>query len=186
MPTLPSTSLRIMLVTSIFTATTLSACASKPDRKGPPPEDRRANHKPRSSGTFLHSIAAVFITMDTNKDKTTSRTELSQGIDSEWSGFSGKLSAVNFTPWVIENLGSVDATPNFMNFDQDFNGVITKDEFSQSLEQKFNQLDKDKDGNLTRSEMVIAFAAPQGQRSGRRGQDSRPQREGRGGKGRGQ
>ncbi|WP_371397024.1 hypothetical protein [Fretibacter rubidus] len=172
---------RFIFVAGLLTAMTLSACATKPDRRGPPPEDIRSGQKPKTSGTFLHPIAALFVSMDTNNDRMTSRAELESGTEQEWAGFDRPPSAVYFAPWVRQNLGSVDASPNFMSFDRDFNGVVTEQEFTEGLSQEFDKLDKNRDGQLTRSEMIVAFAAPQGQRSRGRGQEGRPEKGSRGG-----
>lgn len=117
--------------------------------------------------------------MDTDKDKRVSRAELTQGTAQEWRGFDRNPSAIYFTPWLIENLGAADATPNLMSFDKDFNGVITREEFSQGLDREFTRLDKNRDNSLARSEMIISVSAPQGQRS-RKNEDSGGRERGRG------
>lgn len=170
---------RATLFISVITASALSACATKPDRKGPPPDDRRSGQPSRASGVFLHPVAALFVSMDANQNKIISRAELTTGIAEEWSGFDRNPSAVYFTPWLMENLGAADATPNLISFDRDFNGVITREEFSQGLDREFTRLDKNSDGNLERSEMIVSVSAPQGQRSRKNG-DSGGRERGRG------
>lgn len=157
----------------------LSACATKPDHKGPPPDGERRGGKARQSGTFLQPIAVLMADMDSNNDKHTTLAELQSGAAAEWSQFGQNPRATYFTQWSIANLGSTDAMPNFMSFDKNFNGVISETEFLERLETEFRKLDKNADGKVERSEMIVAFAAPQGERS------RKSDKEGRGGRGQG-
>lgn len=161
---------RWLILTSVAAAVILSACATEPDRKGPSPDRQGVKKHARSSGTFLHPIAALLIEMDTNKDKVTDRAELTAGTQREWTGFDRNPSAIRFSQWSVKTLGSADAQPNFMNFDRDFNGAITESEFSNQLESQFDRFDKNGDGRLERSELLIAFQAQQGRGGGKSSQ----------------
>ena len=167
--------LTILIVASL----SLSACATKPDRGGTPPKERQSNGPDRASGTFLFPISGLFIGMDTNGDRATSFAEIDQGIKSEWATFDRSPSAINFRKWSMENLGSTDASPSFIAFDHDFNGIISKAEFRSQIETEFEKLDRNSDGRLERSEMIVAYAAPQGERSRPSGEQGRPERGGR-------
>lgn len=151
----------------------LSACATKSDHRGPPPDGERRGGKARQSGTFLQPIAVLMADMDSNNDKRTSLAELQSAAAVEWSQFGQNPRATYFSQWSIANLGSTDAMPNFMSFDKNFNGVISETEFLERLETEFRRLDKNADGVVERSEMIIAFAAPQGERSRKSGQEGR-------------
>jgi len=95
--------------------------------------------------------------MDRNQDRATSFAEIDQGIKSEWATFERSPSAINFRKWSIKNLGSTDASPSFIAFDRDFNGIISKLEFRSQIETEFEKLDKNGDRRLERSEMIVAF-----------------------------
>lgn len=157
----------------------LSACATKPDRDRPPRGEDRQDRPARTSGTFLQPAALLFADMDADADKVTSRAEMASGIQAEWANFERNPSATVFANWSRRTLGSTDAKPTFMSFDRDFNGVVTKTEFTTEFETLFTQFDKNTDGAIDRSEIIIAFEAPVGraQRGG--------QREGRGERGQG-
>lgn len=171
--------LRLTTAILLVSAISLSACATKPDRRGPP-SDREGRQGPtKSSGTFMQPTAALFTSMDSNGDKKVSTIELQTGTQAEWSRFGSRPSATYFAQWSIANLGSTDAMPTFMSFDRDFNGVVSEEEFSAQLEREFQRLDKNQDSMLERSEMTVAFEAP-------RGQASRQNGGGKGGKGGGQ
>lgn len=161
----PKSSLHLSVLTLTAASLTLSACASKPERRGPPQDRGKSERPAKSSGTFMQPIAALFIGMDTNQDKIISTTEMKLGVQSEWASFDRKPSATYFAQWSVNTLGSTDARPTFMSFDRDFSGTITQSEFTNQLEQEFDRLDKDRDGKLQRSELIVAFAAPQGNRS---------------------
>jgi len=166
---------KLFLLATLASGLILSACASKPERRGPPGGDRSeagergergARGKPQGSGTFLRPVAALFIGMDSNKDKVITLAEVDAGAASEWASFNGSPSAIYFNDWSLVNLGSADAMPSFMSFDRDFSGVISESEFSAQLRRQFTQLDKNKDGELTRSEMLVTYNAKFGKSRG--------------------
>lgn len=161
----------------------ITACASKPDRRGPERGERGERQQARASGTFMQPIGALFIGMDGNQDKVLTRPELEEGIANEWASFDGNPSATYFAQWSEKSLGATDVMPNFLSFDKDFSGVISKNEFSESLTRQFNSLDKNQDGKLERSEMLIAFQARFGGR--RNGNGAGEQGRGRRGTGQG-
>lgn len=169
-------SIRSSFSLMIVATLAISACATKPERRGPPSGERGAGHHAKSSGTFLLPVAALFIDMDTDGDRATTRAEMEQGIQTEWAKFDRSPSGVDFTPWVIETFGSPDATPNLMSFDHNFNGVVTEDEFSDRIHREFRTLDKNNDGRVERPEMLVAFTAQQGERSRQGGESGRPKR----------
>jgi len=163
-----------------ITALGLTSCATKPDRDRPPRGDDRLDRSARSSGTFIQPAALLFADMDKNGDRVTTRAELISGVQAEWDSFDRSPSAMSFVTWSKTALGSTDANPTFMSFDRDFNGVISKSEFTAQFESLFKSLDKNGDGAVERSEMIVAFAAPQGRS---KPGDERGQRGERGGRG---
>jgi len=183
-----TSSLRVASLFLIGAGLTLTACASNSDRRGPPDSGERGERgqrQARTSGTFLQPAAVLFAGMDSNNDKLISRIEMLAGVKSEWGSFGGSPRATNFSAWSVKTLGSTDANPTFMSFDRDFDQVITETEFSAQIERLFTRYDKNKDGSLERSEMIIAFEAPRGRAQGGRGQgQGRGQGRGQGGGGR--
>ncbi len=104
--------------------------------------------------------------MDANGDMIISAEELDIGTNKQWSSFDRNPSAAYFTDWSEKSLGSTDAFPTFLSFDGDLNGVVTELEFSDRLRQEFATMDKNKDGQVTRSEMLVTFEAPRGRQRG--------------------
>lgn len=157
---------RTRLVIGCAATLLITACASQPDRRGPDNGERGDRPaQSRQSGVFLQPISALFIAMDSNKDKATSRAEMQSGVQTEWASFETAPSAITFAQWSLINLGSTDANPGFMRFDRDFNGVVTEEEFKSEFERSFDRADKNKDGLLERSEMTVEFQAQQGRRN---------------------
>lgn len=125
-------------------------------------------------------VSLLFTGMDTDFNKAVSRAELSAGIDREWKAmqpsFSQKVSAIKFSRWAEQTLGSTEALPSRLSFDSDLDNQITKDEFSARLIASFDALDGDDDAMLSRAELV--FTAPRGGRI----DDRREERAERGGR----
>lgn len=202
MITSPQITLKSTLLTAAVTALLLSACASQPERRGPPqdrgekargdqvqgkgegsePGKRRGRRE--SSGTFIKPVGVLFTGMDSNGDATVSKTEAISGIGSEWASFERKPSGAVFAQWSRRALGSIDSMPSFFSFDSDFNGVVSEEEFKDTLTQEFDRLDKDGDGLVTRSEMIVNVDAQMGRARGQ-GENAQRGRGGRGGGGQG-
>jgi hypothetical protein len=104
--------------------------------------------------------------MDANGDKRLSLAELEAGAEKEWESFDRAPSAIFFANWSRNALGSTDASPTFMMFDKDLNGVVSKAEFMTLLAERFTRYDTDKNELVDRSELIVAFEAQRGQRSG--------------------
>jgi len=141
---------RLALLLALIGAVTLSACASNQPERRERPSERAAgqDRPPRTSGTFMQPA----------------------GAKAEWGKFDTNPSAIQFSQWSLETLGSTDAAPTFMSFDKDFNGVVYEAEFMSGLERAFTRLDKNGDDVIERSEMIVAFRAQEGQRRQRGGQ----------------
>jgi len=164
----------------ISTVLFITACSSTPDRREPA-QDRQVRGPVQSSGVFVKPIGLLFTAMDSNGDTKTSKEELTAGIAAEWARLEGRSSAAYFMDWSNAALGSTDAFPTFMSFDHDLNGIVTELEFSDRLKQEFASMDKNKDGQVSRDEMLISFEAPRGRQAGGGEQGGRG--EGRGGRG---
>lgn len=162
------------LFSSALIATLLLAGCATADRPAERPD--RPDRGVRQSGTFVLPVGLFLSSLDKDSDKRVSRAELDAGITAEWAQFDRSVSAIGLSQWSIDTLGSTDAMPTFLSFDRDFNGVVSEDEFTKKMTAEFTRLDQDKDGFVSRSEMIISFAAPEG-----RAQSSRQDKKGQGG-----
>lgn len=106
---------------------------------------------------FLSGASLLFVQFDADKDYTTSRAEAEAGARAEWAraaGGSDKLTPIQFDTWAEKVLGGPNLGPYRLAFDSNVNNEITQTEFVNSVLAKFEFWDKDKNGVVTRQEMV--------------------------------
>lgn len=157
-----------------------TACASKPDRRAPPPGERGgpgANY----SGMAAKPIALFFATLDSNQDAVVDGPELDVGLSREWTRMTDtdKVSALQYSAWSQTVFGAKDILPSFVAFDHDLDGRFTQADFAKRMEFEFERLDADNSGTLVRSELLFRVSRPsQSQRSG--SSEGRQPSEGRG------
>lgn len=141
----------------------LSACASRGPGHGPPPEGGLG---PRGGGEMLTGkvakpIGLLFTSMDVNDDYLITRAELIQGSLTEWQKLdpdqNGEVMPIGLNTWSEKALGGTDVLPNRLSFDTDLNGGVTQLEFLSRIELEFEQLDKDGNDILTRTELLYAL-----------------------------
>lgn len=175
---------RFSLLVSLAVLLFCAACASQPDRRGPPPGERStggANY----TGMAAKPVGLLFATMDQNRDAIVDSNELDLGIADEWDRLSSTAfaSALEFETWSLLAFGSNDTLPSFIAFDHDLDGRFTIEDFSKRLQFEFERLDTDNSGTLVRSELLFRISRPS-RGSGDSGQGERG-RGGGGGEGRG-
>ena len=149
----------------LFLLATLSvsvtACASGPGRRGGPPGAGMgggAGGGSRIVGPIARPAALMFAGMDTDRDIVVSRNEVEAMTGVEWNRLSGgrpTASTLVLSGWLERALGSPDAQPLPVAFDNNFDGLITREEFETRIFAEFDLLDKSKDGRLSRDEMLF-------------------------------
>jgi hypothetical protein len=143
----------------------LSACASSSSetRRLTPQDNLRSG----GSITAVRPIGLLFASMDTDGRAGLSRAELEAGAEREWAVLNSgaKVSAIDYGNWALSVMGSREVMPNFLSFDSDFNGGLTKKEFKNGLVREFERADKNEDGVVSREESVYLINLP------RRGSD---------------
>ena len=171
---------RFSLLTSSIVLLMCTACASQPDRRGPPPSER-GGAGATYSGMAAKPIGLFFATLDRNRDAVLDQNELERGITNEWGRLSraNQASALDFEAWSLIVFGSRDTLPSFIAFDHDLDGRFTREDFAKRLQFEFERLDADNSGTLDRSELLFRVSRPsQGPGVSDRGQP--PRGEGRG------
>lgn len=134
-------------------ALSLAACASGPPRGGPQ-GDVGSAYRPSA---FLSGAALLFVQFDADGDYAASKAETEAGAQREWARASGGatvLSPIQFDTWSAKALGGPNLGPYRLAFDSNVNNEITQTEFTGALIAKFDAWDKNKDGVLTRVEMI--------------------------------
>lgn len=169
----------------------VAACASggPHGRKPPagPGPDGPSGDRPdttRMSGEIARPVSLLFTGMDENRDYEVSREELQNGIQAAWlivpKNANEMITPVGFELWSARAFGNKATLPSRISFDTDLNGSITQEEFETRLTIEFNELDKNQDGVVTRSEMISSLPSA---RMGQPMQGNRPSGGGRGGNG---
>ena len=135
-------------------ATACSSSARKPPSGEGGPEGRGAMMV--EAGPVATPVTLFFTSLDGDRDKVLSLRELRAGVHKEWRdiGAVDGLRALTFADWSRQTLGSADAHPAYVAFDNNFDGNISEDEFLACFEREFRMRDKDKDSQLTREEML--------------------------------
>lgn len=106
---------------------------------------------------FLSGASLLFVQFDANQDYRTSRAEADAGARAEWTRAADgadKMTPIQFDTWAAKALGGPNLGPYRLAFDSNVNNEITATEFLNAVLAKFDFWDKDKDGVVTRQEMI--------------------------------
>lgn len=171
---------RLLLVATCSIGLLLSACASKPDRRGPP-NGERGNAGATYTGMAAKPIGLLFVSMDSNEDTFLDGGELERGIEREWLRLtpSSNATALDFENWSLAALGARDTLPSFIAFDRDLDGSISQEDFSKRVRIEFDLADADNNGVLSRSELLFRVSRPSRDRTSSP-EGERPRGDGRG------
>jgi hypothetical protein len=140
---------------------TLTACASQPE---PPAPRLASNGSMRTlqdlNGSRIAMPVGLFLTsMDLDRDTRVSRAEVSGGaaetFDASDANNDGYLRPIEFEAWSRTYLGSEYSTPGRLHFDHDQDGRVSRGEFAATFDEIQRQLDSDRDGALTRAELLV-------------------------------
>ncbi|MGE3302021.1 MAG: hypothetical protein AB7M12_02785 [Hyphomonadaceae bacterium] len=140
----------------MLAAAALSACAG---RQRPPPPTA-PGMAPGGAPAFSHLIAPdalVFLDFDANRDRQITRAEFDQGVAAAWAALAkgqDSIGHIDLQDWVSAELGGENFDFGPIGFDTNYDGRINRDEFIAALAKRFDTLDKDKNGVLTRAEFV--------------------------------
>ena len=126
---------------------------------------------PQPPATIFAEPAALFIAAcDVNGDGRVTQAELTAGIarsyaTAEGAG-TGSIGYIAFADWAQAWLGDRNALPSPFEVDRDGDNRITLAELQARFTQFFARFDRDKDGVLTRAELITIRGAPAGDRYG--------------------
>ncbi|ACT57809.1 EF-hand domain-containing protein [Hirschia baltica] len=175
---------KLTLASSLLFA---ASCASNkpPERGGGRGGPQQGNLS--MMGYVAQPISLLFVSMDKDQDGMTSIVEMNDFTTTQWANIGleagRELRSFGYQTWAITHLGSAEAMPSFIGFDTDLSGSISQLEFETCLRRNFDLLDKDKNGLLSRAELIVRMPSMQdrgnGQgRSGGKGEErgKRPQR----------
>jgi hypothetical protein len=144
----------LTLAVTTALATALTACAGGgggPRGRGGPGMMQAAPSQ------IISPDALIFMDFDTNKDRQITRAELAAGVETDWADAAKSQSSIGYLEWrdwLVKVMGSDQFDVGPVGFDTNSDLRITKDEFATALTRRFNELDKNSDGVLTRAELV--------------------------------
>ena len=137
----------------------LAACASQPDR--PPHRGKPQMNTDMPTGYVARPISVLLVSMDDDHDKVITASELAAGIQREWQELTASggddVSPLRLGDWSEQTLGKRDSLPTHVAMDRDLNGQVTRSEFADQMKREFALLDKNRDGQLTRGELIFAL-----------------------------
>lgn len=114
--------------------------------------------------TVIRPASLWFVTLDTNGDYKITRKELEAGLaktfDQEDSNQDGRLSLFDIENWRKHALGSPDAAPHALQFDDNYDSTITRKEFDTTLTHLFDRADANEDNVIEFSELITVMERP--------------------------
>ena len=124
------------------------------------------NTPPPNSATppslVVEPVAMMLATFDADFDGKVTRAEMTRGVARSFAAIdtanTGKLGYIAFADWAEKWLGDRNALPSPFETDADGDNQITLPELQAKFDAIFARLDKDKDGALTRAELLTIRA----------------------------
>ena len=114
----------------------------------------------------VEPVAMLLATFDADGDGRTTRAELDAGVKRTFAAIdtaaSGKLGYIGYSDWAERWLGDRNALPSPFEVDGDGDNQITVAELDAQLRRTFDRLDRNKDGVLTRTELLTIRASAGG------------------------
>jgi Ca2+-binding EF-hand superfamily protein len=111
-------------------------------------------------GRSVAPVGVLIAGFDADGDARTSRDELKAGtkrsFDLADQNKDGKLGLLELSQWSTTWLGDGSALPGRFDFDRDADDSISPAEFAAELDRRFTRFDADKDGFVTRGELLQA------------------------------
>ena len=127
----------------------------------------------------VEPVAMAIAGFDANGDARVTRAELDTGVRRSFASVAKgakDIGYIDYADWAFAWLGDRNALPSPFEVDRDGDNRITSVELEAYFDRTFARLDKDRDGVLTRAELLTIRATPfgDGERRGkkaRRGED---------------
>jgi len=119
----------------------------------------------------VEPVAMMIAACDADGDGRVTRAELTPCVARSFAAIdtthAGSIGYIGYGDWALKWLGDANALPSPFTVDADNDNRITLAELQDALAHVFDRLDKDRDGALTRAELLTIRANPGGERDGR-------------------
>ena len=136
-------------------------------------------YRPAPATIVAEPIALFVAAADRDRDGRTTLAEFRQTVlestsaDPPWRGQGDTgIGYIQYSDWALRWLGDRNALPTPFELDRNGDNRVTYEEFSDRMESIFARLDVDKDGAVTRAELLTirntALGRPERERRGKR------------------
>lgn len=140
----------------------LLAAPATAQMQAPPQDDGRRPPPFRQGPTIVAEPVALAIAgFDADQDGVVTRAELAAGAARSFASIANgakDIGYIGYADWAVKYLGDANALPNPFEVDGDHDNRITLQELTAALTFAFDRFDKDRDGRLTRAELVTVRA----------------------------
>jgi hypothetical protein len=120
-------------------------------------------------------VAILIASFDSDHDRVVTRAEFDAGVKASFAlgdaNGDGVISLIELSHWAETELGDQGALPGRFDFDRDESDSISWAEFKAEFDRRFAEYDKDRDGRITRAELLtLRFKRPEAGGKGKRNQ----------------
>ncbi|MDE0879476.1 MAG: EF-hand domain-containing protein [Sphingomonas bacterium] len=150
-------------------------------QQGDPPRITNGSAGADRATVMVEPVGMMIATFDSDGDGRVSQAESKAGVARSFAaidtGNSGRMGYIAYADWCSRWMGDPDALPSPFSVDTDGDNIITLDEMQAAIAHIFARFDTDKDGAVTRKELLTIHASPNGGRFGQGGRTPRGQRD---------
>jgi hypothetical protein len=162
-----TTSLAIAFAAPVSAQDTRAMLPVQLGTPGSPPVANGSNGQPPAT-MVVEPVAMMIAACDADSDGSTTRTELIQCVTKSFdaidSAHKGSIGYIDYSDWALKWLGDRNALPSPFTIDSDGDNRITLTELQAGLGTLFTRFDTDKDGAVTRAELLTIRASAGGDR----------------------
>lgn len=112
----------------------------------------------------VEPVAMLIATFDADGDARMTREEVTAGVRASFAAFdpagTGTMRYIAFGDWAQLFLGDRHALPSPYDVDRDHDDQVTLDEMQRQFSRLFARYDRDRDGAITRAELITYRTAP--------------------------
>ena len=129
-------------------------------------------NQPPNQTMMAEPVAMMIAAFDADGDARVTHAEMAAGVAKSYAAIdtakAGSIGYIQFSQWAERYLGDANALPSPFEVDGDHDDRITLAELEAQFDRTFVRLDRDRDGVLTRAELLTIRAGTFGERRRRR------------------
>jgi hypothetical protein len=144
-----------------------------------PPAPKPDPYRPAPATVVAEPIALFIAGLDANRDGRTTAAELREGLAEVTRGNPGwakGIGYIEYSDWAERYLGDRNGLPSPFELDRNGDNKVTMDELADRFDTIFARFDADKDGAVTRAELLTLRNSAVGRPDRERDRERRGQR----------